>query len=262
MKSVGEVMSLGGTFKEAFLKAAQSLEGGFKSAKHLTDHDLREQISIPTPNRLPAVFEALRRGWDTQAIHERNKIDPWFLQQMAEIVAAEKSLANESLQSLSSAKAKHYKSIGLSDQTMADVLKTDVETVVSFRSENGVIPVYKKWTPVLQNLSAIHRISTQAMQMKMKPASPETDRIIVLGNGPNRIGQGLEFDYCCCHAAMAVREAGYTAVMINCNPETVSTDYDTSDKLYFEPITHEHVSEVIRRENPKGVVLQFGGQTP
>ncbi|MGC6507160.1 MAG: carbamoyl-phosphate synthase large subunit [Myxococcota bacterium] len=262
MKSVGEVMSLGGTFKEAFLKAAQSLEGGFKSAAHLSDHDLREHISIPTPNRLPAVFEALRRGWDIDAIHERNQIDPWFLKQMAEIVGAERQLAQEDLSALSPIKAKHYKSIGLSDEKMAEILNTDVESFVAYRSKEGVVPVYKRVDTCAAEFVSHTPYLYSSYADEDEAGDSQTERIIVLGNGPNRIGQGLEFDYCCCHAAMAVREAGYTAVMINCNPETVSTDYDTSDKLYFEPITHEHVSEVIRREKPKGVVLQFGGQTP
>jgi carbamoyl-phosphate synthase large subunit len=262
MKSVGEVMSLGGTFKEALLKATHSLEGGFISAAGWDNHKLSEYISIPTPDRLPAIFEAFRRDWTVDDIHQRSKIDRWFLHQISEIIDLEKSIKGHSLSELSKSKLKTLKQYGLSDKRLSTILGCDSKDILDYRIKNDLFPVYKRVDTCAAEFVSHTPYLYSTYGDEDEAGSSESERVIVLGNGPNRIGQGIEFDYCCCHAAIAVQEMGLTAVMVNCNPETVSTDYDTSDKLYFEPITFEHVNAVIRRENPKGIVLQFGGQTP
>ena len=262
MRSVGEVMGLGRSFKEALLKAVSSLEGGYADVAGLAEQDLREKLAIPTPDRLPALFEALRRGWDPTRIAEQTRMDMWFLAELAEIVAAEQTLQGRFLTGVSAEELRRAKRLGMPDAHLARILGTNEDALVARRREDGVEPVFKRVDTCAAEFESFTPYLYSTYEDEDEAGGAPSDRVVILGNGPNRIGQGLEFDYCCCHAAYAVREAGLTSVMINCNPETVSTDYDTSDKLYFEPVTLEHVGNVLRREKPRGVILQFGGQTP
>ncbi len=262
MRSVGEVMGLGRTFKEAMLKAIASLEGGFTDVSEASDQALREKLAIPTPDRLPAVFEALDRGWDPSTIWALTKIDLWFLNELREIVAVEQQLDGRFLSGVSMEELRRAKRLGLTDRDIAELLGTNEDAVAARRRDLGLIPVFKRVDTCAAEFESHTPYLYSTFEDEDEAGDDTVERVVILGNGPNRIGQGLEFDYCCCHAAYAVRDAGYTSVMVNCNPETVSTDYDTSDKLYFEPVTREHVENVMRREKAKGVILQFGGQTP
>jgi carbamoyl-phosphate synthase large subunit len=262
MRSVGEVMGIGRTFGEAMLKAISSLEGGYTDADGLSDQDLRERLAIPTPNRLPALFEALRRGLDPSDIHRLTHIDRWFLAELSEIVVNEEQLNGRFLSAVSSAELRRAKRVGMPDEHLARILGCTEEQVAARRAADGIRPVYKRVDTCAAEFESSTPYLYSTYEEEDEAGDSPSDRIVILGNGPNRIGQGLEFDYACCHAAFAVKAAGLTAVMVNCNPETVSTDYDTSDKLYFEPITAEHVQAVLDREQPLGVILQFGGQTP
>jgi carbamoyl-phosphate synthase large subunit len=268
MKSVGEVMAIGRTFKESLQKAIRSLEighAGFE-APALPDGPaesdaLWARIDAPCPGRLWALAEALRRGVSVEDLHARSKIDPWFLGNLAEIVAMEAALAaagpGERDDWLRPAKQ-----AGFSDRRIAKLWGLSEDAVRARRHQAGVRPVYKRVDTCGAEFEAFtpYLYSTYEDECEARP----TDRrkVMILGGGPNRIGQGIEFDYCCVHAAFALRDAGYEAIMVNCNPETVSTDYDTSDRLYFEPLTLEDVLAIVDRERPEGVIVQFGGQTP
>ncbi|MCB9765030.1 MAG: carbamoyl-phosphate synthase large subunit [Alphaproteobacteria bacterium] len=262
MKSVGEVMGLGRTFKEALLKAISSLEGGYADASAWDSQDIREKLAIPTPDRMPALFEAMRRGFDPSDIHQLSGIDRWFLHEMAEIVATEAALDGRFLSSVSPEELRRAKRMGFPDEHLARILGTTEDAVAARRHADEILPVFKRVDTCAAEFESHTPYLYSTFEEEDEAGGGEPDRVVILGNGPNRIGQGLEFDYCCCHAAFAVRDAGLTSVMVNCNPETVSTDYDTSDKLYFEPVTQEHVGAVLAREKPRGVILQFGGQTP
>ena len=262
MKSVGEVMGIGRTFQEALLKAISSLEGGYGDAADLSDRDIRERLSIATPERLPALFEALRRGYDPSDINALTGMDRWFLSEMLDIVSFERQLAGRFLSSVSAQELRRAKQIGMPDAFLAHILGCTEDQVAARRKAHDILPVYKRVDTCAAEFESFTPYLYSSYEDECESGESETDRVVILGNGPNRIGQGLEFDYACCHAAFAVRDAGLTSVMVNCNPETVSTDYDTSDKLYFEPITAEHVQAVLDREQPRGVILQFGGQTP
>ena len=262
MKAVGEVMGLGRTFAESLLKAVSSLEGGYPDARGWDEQTLRERLAIPTPDRLAALFEALRRGHDPSDIHSITKIDRWFLFEMQEIVALERSLEGRFLEDVSETELRRAKRMGFPDEHLARILAIDETAVRNRRIRDGLHPVYKRVDTCSAEFESHTPYLYSTYEEEDEAGHEDADRVIILGNGPNRIGQGLEFDYCCCHAAYAVRDAGLTSVMVNCNPETVSTDYDTSDKLYFEPVSAEHVHGVIHREKPRGVILQFGGQTP
>ena len=262
MKSVGEVMGIGRSFGEALLKAISSLEGGYGTASELGEQELRERLAIATPERLPAVFEALRRGLGMSVVNQLTGMDMWFLQQMQDLVALEQHLHGRFLTGVSAEELRRAKQAGMPDDYLAHILGCSEAQVAARRRSEGILPVFKRVDTCAAEFESFTPYLYSTYEEEDEAGDSESDRIIILGNGPNRIGQGLEFDYACCHAAFAVRDAGLTAVMVNCNPETVSTDYDTSDKLYFEPITIEHVQAVIDREKPRGVVLQFGGQTP
>ena len=262
MRSVGEVMGIGRTFPEALLKAVASLEGGFPDVSDWTDQEIREALANATPDRLAAIFEALRRDMPVSKLHKITSVDPWFLNQLHRIVAFEKGLRGRVLDSVSAEELRKAKRLGLSDEMLARQLGCRTEAVRRRRAGDGVSPTFKRVDTCAGEFESHTPYLYSTYEDEDEAGESETERVVVLGNGPNRIGQGIEFDYCCCHAAMAVAEAGLTSVMINCNPETVSTDYDTSDKLYFEPCTAEHVGGVLHRENPRGVILQFGGQTP
>ena len=262
MRSVGEVMGIGRTFQEAMLKAIDSLEGGYGRATQLNEEEMEDALITATPDRLAAIFEAMRRGMDLEVIHERTKIDPWFLDQISEIVEVETELKGHDVVGLPSALLKCAKEKGFSDAVIAAALSCAESDVHARRVSEEMVPVFKRVDTCAAEFESHTPYLYSTYEEECESGESATDRVVILGNGPNRIGQGIEFDYCCCHAAFAVREAGLTSVMVNCNPETVSTDYDTSDKLYFEPCTVEHVSSILAREKPRGVILQFGGQTP
>ncbi len=276
MKSVGEVMSIGRTFKEALQKAIRSLEVdpcGLELKKESQDLDLdqiKEKIRIPNWERIWYIAAALRRGIDVQAIHELSRIDPWFLNQIQEILQLEEQLsvgARAAIQEaghsfISSELLRQAKQYGFSDKCLAQLMGMTETDLRRLRKENGIIAIYKRVDTCAGEFFA-HTPYLYSTYEKECEANPTKRRkVMILGSGPNRIGQGIEFDYCCVHASFAAREEGYETIMVNCNPETVSTDYDTSDRLYFEPLTEEDVLNIIEVEHPEGIVVQFGGQTP
>jgi carbamoyl-phosphate synthase large subunit len=262
MRSVGEVMGIGGTFREALNKAISSLEGGWPDTSGLDDDQLREALGTATPDRLSALFEALRRGIEIDEIHQITSIDLWYLRHISRIVEMEFDLKKTGLHGLDAVALKRAKREGFSDLSLAKILGCTPAEIVGALEKNSVKPTYKRVDTCAAEFESHTPYLYSTYADECESGESVADRVVILGNGPNRIGQGLEFDYCCCHAALAVREMGLTSVMVNCNPETVSTDYDTSDKLYFEPITTEHVQNIMRLEKPRGVILQFGGQTP
>jgi carbamoyl-phosphate synthase large subunit len=262
MKSVGESMGIGRTFAEALLKAIASLEGGYADARQWTDQQITERLAIATPDRMPALFEALRRGWDPSEIHRLTGIDRWFMFEMNTIIRCEEQLDGRFLEDVSASELLRAKRLGIPDQFLARILATTETAVRDRRNTENIRPVYKRVDTCAAEFESFTPYLYSTYEEEDESGDVGKDTVIILGNGPNRIGQGIEFDYCCCHASFAVQDAGFTSVMINNNPETVSTDYDTSDKLYFEPITIEHVEHVIHVEKPKGIILQFGGQTP
>ncbi|MFT4627593.1 MAG: carbamoyl-phosphate synthase large subunit [Myxococcota bacterium] len=262
MRSVGEVMGIGRTFQEALLKAIDSLEGGYAKVTDWSDQRIHAALATATPDRLAALFEAYRRGWSTGDIHDITKIDRWFLGQLEDIVHLERSLEGRFIGSVSRSELRRAKRSGFSDAHLAKLMACEEDDVRERRRAEGLLPVFKRVDTCAAEFESHTPYLYSTYEDEDEAGDHPLDRVVILGNGPNRIGQGIEFDYCCCHAAFAVREAGLAAVMINCNPETVSTDYDTSDKLYFEPCTVEHVRSVLERETPRGVILQFGGQTP
>ena len=269
MKSVGEVMAIGRTFEEALQKAMRSLELGHDGlgADGKDDFDesrFRELVSRPTPERIYYVAEALRRGWSIEDVNSLNNIDPWFLNRIADIVKAEKVIADKGLAGLDAETMRLVKAMGFSDRQVAWLTKTDEDTVRARRKELGVVPNIKTVDTCAGEFPArtSYHYKTYEGQGASEFREAEKPRAIILSAGPNRIGQGIEFDYCCCHAAYALEAKGYETVMVNCNPETVSTDYDTSDRLYFEPLTFEDVMNIIEVERPEGVIVTLGGQTP
>ncbi|QND80885.1 carbamoyl-phosphate synthase large subunit [Pseudoxanthomonas mexicana] len=270
MKSVGEVMAMGRTFQESLQKALRGLETGkvgldptgldLASEDDLTT--LRRELKAPGPERLFYVADAFRAGMSVEQVHALSFIDPWFLDQMEEIIAAEQQFAADGLGSLDKARMRRLKRMGFSDARLAQLAGTDEAAVRVLRKALGVKPVYKRVDSCAAEFatSTAYLYSTYEDECEAQPTN--RDKIMILGGGPNRIGQGIEFDYCCVHAALALREDGFETIMVNCNPETVSTDYDTSDRLYFEPLTLEDVLEIVELEQPKGVIVQYGGQTP
>jgi carbamoyl-phosphate synthase large subunit len=264
MKSVGEVMSIGRTFRESLQKALRGLETGMDGLNSLTtDRDVIEsEIGNPGPERIWYVADAFRIGMSVDEVFAFTKIDPWFLVQIEALVADEIALQGRALTSLDSTALRRLKRNGFSDRRLAHLLGTDQHAVRAHRWELGINPVYKRVDTCAAEFSTdtAYMYSTYEEECEAQPSSRK--KIMVLGGGPNRIGQGIEFDYCCVHAALAMREDGYETIMVNCNPETVSTDYDTSDRLYFESLTLEDVLEIVRIEQPTGVIVQYGGQTP
>ena len=270
MKSVGEVMAIGRTFQESLQKALRGLETGMDGLNPLIDksstqwqHELDTRIRETGPSRLWYVADAIRAGYDIEQLYKITAIDPWFLMQVQEIIACEQELENKDLTQLSDDELWRLKQMGFSDRRLAQLLKDENEySVLKHRWEKSVHPVYKRVDTCAAEFatSTAYMYSTYEKECEALPSKKK--KIMVLGGGPNRIGQGIEFDYCCVHAALAMREDGYETIMVNCNPETVSTDYDTSDRLYFDPLTLEDVLEICRIEKPTGVIVQFGGQTP
>ena len=269
MKSVGEAMAIGRTFKEALLKGVRSLERGKSLLSEKVDPEsLTRNLRTPVPERLANIHFALLGGYTVDQIHELTRIDRWFLNQLLEIVELEKRLQGRCLLDLSGEQLREAKRAGLSDQTLSELLVCENRSHVTSdqvrqrRKSLGVRPVFKRVDTCAAEFESFtpYLYSTYEGECEAFPTGRK--KIVVLGSGPNRIGQGIEFDYCCCHASFALKEAGYETIMINCNPETVSTDYDTSDRLYFEPLTFEDVIEILEVEKPDGVIVQFGGQTP
>src|SRR5438874_8129866 len=277
MKSVGEAMAIGRTFKEAFLKAVRSLElGKFgrlfpDTPDDVADKDedetaLRKRLVVPNDRRMWAIFRALRRGWTRETIHELTKIDPWFLQQFADIVALREMAALGEFREMSTDLLRTMKRNGFSDEDIAAVYGIDEDAVRRRRLDDGIVPAYKRIDTCAAEFESFTPYMYGTFEEVCEADPTPNKKVIILGSGPNRIGQGLEFDYCCCHAVFGFRDEGFETVMVNCNPETVSTDYDTADRLYFEPLTFEDVMAVIDRERSVGAdvscVGQFGGQTP
>ncbi|MCX2865448.1 carbamoyl-phosphate synthase large subunit [Paucibacter sp. PLA-PC-4] len=264
MKSVGEVMAMGRTFQESFQKALRGLETGIDGlSERSTDREeIVQEIGEPGPERILFVADAFRIGMSMQEVFEETAIDPWFLAQIEQLVKIELSLAGRALASLSTDELRLLKKKGFSDKRLAKLLGTNQHEVRAARHAQGVRPVYKRVDTCAAEFATqtAYMYSTYEEECEAEPTNKK--KIMVLGGGPNRIGQGIEFDYCCVHAALAMREDGYETIMVNCNPETVSTDYDTSDRLYFEPVTLEDVLEIVALEKPVGVIVQYGGQTP
>lgn len=271
MKSVGEVMSIGRTFSESLQKGLRGLEIGRDGLDEvlegsLSDDDIEDrlvrELHSPGADRLWYVADAFRHGFDVERVHRHSFIDPWFLRQIEHLVRTEDALRGGKLKEIGTGQMYQLKRLGFSDARLAKLLDETESTVRKHRHALGVRPVYKR----VDTCAAEFPTSTAYMYSTYEPfceAEPSNrDKIMILGGGPNRIGQGIEFDYCCVHAALALREDGYETIMVNCNPETVSTDYDISDRLYFESLTLEDVLEIIEVEKPRGVVVQFGGQTP
>jgi carbamoyl-phosphate synthase large subunit len=267
MKSVGEAMAIGRTFREALMKGVRSLETGKRvGAEKIEPRILTQRLVTPHPERLTYLRYALHQGMTVKELHKMTGIDPWFIYQLKEVTALETEVARHTAETLPPELLREAKRSGASDERLALSLKTSAQAISRLREQHGIKPVYKlvdtcaaefeSYTPYLY--------STYEEEDEAPPTARK--KVIILGSGPNRIGQGIEFDYCCCHAAFALRDDGYETIMINCNPETVSTDYDTSDRLYFEPLTFEDVLSVVEHESrggaPIGVIVQFGGQTP
>jgi len=264
MKSVGEVMAIGRTFQESFQKALRGLEVGVHGLdEKYTDLDtITAELGAPGPDRIWAVGDAFRLGMSVEELFAHSKIDPWFLVQIEDIVKREQALAGRALDSLSANELRQLKRRGFADTRLAKLLGSDAASVRAHRHGLGVRPVFKRVDTCAAEFATNTAYMYSTYEEECESAPTDKKKIMVLGGGPNRIGQGIEFDYCCVHAALAMREDGYETIMVNCNPETVSTDYDTSDRLYFEPLTLEDVLEVVEVEQPFGVIVQFGGQTP
>ena len=270
MKSVGEVMAIGRTFQESLQKALRGLETGHDGLNSVVDLEesldaletVQYQLRVPGPERIFYVADAFRIGLSVDEVYQLSKIDHWFLVQVEELVAIEKALHGTRLEDLDEQSFLQLKRKGFSDRFLATLLAREEKQVREHRWQLGVRPVFKRVDTCAAEFasSTAYMYSTYEEECEAEPT--ERRKVIVLGGGPNRIGQGIEFDYCCVHAAMAMREDGFETIMINCNPETVSTDYDTSDRLYFEPLTLEDVLEIVKLENPEGVIVQYGGQTP
>ncbi len=264
MKSVGEVMAIGRTFQESFQKALRGLEVGVNGLdqKYHDREAICAELGSPGPERIWAVSDAFRLGMSVEEVFNVSKIDPWFLVQIEDLIRQELALAGHTLESLGADHLRALKRSGFADARLAKLLGIDDESVRAYRHALGVRPVFKRVDTCAAEFATntAYMYSTYEEECESQPTDKK--KIMVLGGGPNRIGQGIEFDYCCVHAALALREDGYETIMVNCNPETVSTDYDTSDRLYFEPLTLEDVLEVVAVEKPVGVIVQYGGQTP
>src|SRR3954463_8955208 len=270
MKSVGEVMAIGRTFQESLQKALRGLETGLdglnEQLKELSTEEERDKLAYelraPGPNRLLYVADAFRLGWSAERIEELTHIDPWFLAQIEELINEEAAVREGGVAALEADRLRDLKRKGFSDSRLGRLTSTGEDAIRAKRHALNVRPVYKRVDTCAAEFatSTAYMYSTYEEECESQPTKKR--KIMILGGGPNRIGQGIEFDYCCVHAALQLREDGFETIMVNCNPETVSTDYDTSDRLYFEPLTLEDVLEIIHKEKPEGVIVQYGGQTP
>jgi carbamoyl-phosphate synthase large subunit len=269
MKSVGEVMAIGRTFQESLQKALRGLEIGISGLDEIVDlnaddakEKMQREMRHPGPDRLLYVADAFRSGMSLVEIYEVCKIDPWFLAQIEDLIITEQSLATKTLSTLKDGELYKLKRKGFSDIRIAKLLDASETEVRNVRHKQNIRPVYKRIDSCAAEFSSDTAYLYSTYEEECEARVSDKEKIIILGGGPNRIGQGIEFDYCCVHAALALREDGYETIMINCNPETVSTDFDTSDRLYFESLTLEDVLEIVHIEKPKGVIVQYGGQTP
>lgn len=263
MKSVGEVMAIGRTFKEALFKGLRSLEAVKPlRLEDISDDELQRKLARPNSHRFSYITYALQHDWPISEIYRLSKIDPWFLDQLQQVMEIQRDIEGSKLENISAEELRAFKEVALSDRRLAYITERSEDEVRAFRKQLGIVPVYKRVDTCGAEFES-HTPYLYSTYEEEDEAEP-TDRrkIMILGSGPNRIGQGIEFDYCCCHASFALHEAGFETIMVNCNPETVSTDYDTSDRLYFEPLTFEDVMNIVDVEKPEGVIVQFGGQTP
>jgi carbamoyl-phosphate synthase large subunit len=263
MKSVGEVMAIGRTFKEALFKGLRSLEAVKPlRLEDISDDELQRKLARPNSQRFSYITYALQHDWPISEIHRLSKIDQWFLDQLKQVMEIQQDIEGRKLEDISAEELRAFKEVALSDRRLAYLTGRSEDEVRDYRKRLGIVPVYKRVDTCGAEFES-HTPYLYSTYEEEDEAEPTNSRkIMILGSGPNRIGQGIEFDYCCCHASFALHEAGFETIMVNCNPETVSTDYDTSDRLYFEPLTFEDVMNIVDVEKPDGVIVQFGGQTP
>ncbi|MEK6278879.1 MAG: carbamoyl-phosphate synthase large subunit [Acidobacteriota bacterium] len=263
MKSVGEVMAIGRTFKEALFKGLRSLEAVKPlRLEDVSNDELQRKLARPNSQRFSYITYALQHGWSIAEIYRLSRVDPWFLEQLQDVMEIQQGIEGRKLEDISAELLRSFKEVALSDRRLAYLTETTEDQVRDYRKRMGVSPVYKRVDTCGAEFESFtpYLYSTYESESEAYPTNRR--KIMILGSGPNRIGQGIEFDYCCCHASFALRDAGFETIMVNCNPETVSTDYDTSDRLYFEPLTYEDVMNIVDVEKPEGVIVQFGGQTP
>ena len=263
MKSVGEVMAIGRTFKEALFKGLRSLEAVKPlRLEDVSDDELQRKLARPNSQRFSYITYALQHGWSIAEIYRLSRVDPWFLEQLQEVMEIQKGIEGHKLEDISAEQLRSFKEVALSDRRLAYLTEKSEDEVREYRKSLAVVPVYKRVDTCGAEFESFTPYLYSTYESECEAAPTDRRKIMILGSGPNRIGQGIEFDYCCCHASFALRDAGFETIMVNCNPETVSTDYDTSDRLYFEPLTFEDVMNIVDVEKPEGVIVQFGGQTP
>jgi carbamoyl-phosphate synthase large subunit len=263
MKSVGEVMAIGRTFKEALFKGLRSLEAVKPlRLEDISDDELQRKLARPNSHRFSYITYALQHDWPIAEIYRLSRIDPWFLSQLREVMDIQRDIEGKKLADISAEELRDFKEVALSDRRLAYLTEVSEDEVRARRKELGIVPVYKRVDTCGAEFESHTPYLYSTYETEDESAPTNKRKIMILGSGPNRIGQGIEFDYCCCHASFALHEAGFETIMVNCNPETVSTDYDTSDRLYFEPLTFEDVMNIVDVEKPEGVIVQFGGQTP
>jgi carbamoyl-phosphate synthase large subunit len=263
MKSVGEVMAIGRTFKEALFKGLRSLEAVKPlRLEDISDDELQRKLARPNSHRFSYISYALQHDWPISEIYRLSRIDPWFLDQLQQVMDIQAGIEGKNLEQISADELRAFKEVALSDRRLAYLTERSEDEVRARRKELGIVPVYKRVDTCGAEFESHTPYLYSTYETEDEAAPTDRRKIMILGSGPNRIGQGIEFDYCCCHASFALHEAGFETIMVNCNPETVSTDYDTSDRLYFEPLTFEDVMNIVDVEKPEGVIVQFGGQTP
>jgi carbamoyl-phosphate synthase large subunit len=263
MKSVGEVMAIGRTFKEALFKGLRSLEAVKPlRLEDISSDELQRKLARPNSQRFSYITYALQHNWPIAEIYRLSRVDPWFLEQLREVMEIQKGIEGRKLEDIEPELLRSFKEVALSDRRLAYLTERSEDEVREYRKSLGLVPVYKRVDTCGAEFESFTPYLYSTYETENEAAPTDRRKIMILGSGPNRIGQGIEFDYCCCHASFALRDAGFETIMVNCNPETVSTDYDTSDRLYFEPLTFEDVMNIVDVEKPEGVIVQFGGQTP
>jgi len=263
MKSVGEVMAIGRTFKEALFKGLRSLEAVKPlRLEDVSSDELQRKLARPNSQRFSYITYALQHNWPIAEIYRLSRVDPWFLEQLQEVMEIQKGIEGRKLEDIEPELLRSFKEVALSDRRLAYLTERSEDEVREYRKSLGLVPVYKRVDTCGAEFESFTPYLYSTYETENEAAPTDRRKIMILGSGPNRIGQGIEFDYCCCHASFALRDAGFETIMVNCNPETVSTDYDTSDRLYFEPLTFEDVMNIVDVEKPEGVIVQFGGQTP
>src|SRR5215208_5857616 len=263
MKSVGEVMAIGRTFKEALFKGLRSLEAVKPlRLEDISNDELQRKLARPNSQRFSYISYALQHDWPISEIYRLSRIDPWFLDQLKQVMEIQRNVEGTKLEDISADELRAFKEVALSDRRLAYLTGHSEDEVREYRKSLGIVPVFKRGDTCGAEFESHTPYLYSTYESEDEAAPTDRRKIMILGSGPNRIGQGIEFDYCCCHASFALHEAGFETIMVNCNPETVSTDYDTSDRLYFEPLTFEDVMNIVDVEKPEGVIVQFGGQTP